>query len=709
MATASSQGPISPDPVDTFGSDHLPAYVSNGVVGLRVLEVPFRRGVAVLNGLAATHPALHLEYSPYAPYPLAGDVAIGSSSISRLPHEAHPIDQRYDFACGELHSRWYACLDGVRVDASTMTFASRTHPSVVGQETVVHVDQPCQLRVAAAVTVDGVPGECTSRCAAPAEFQAGARVDGWLRFEPPGGLSACGIALHTDVVGAEASGPSVPRWVGEGDAVGVEWSIDAVPGRPYSLRQLVSLVSTINHHQPELQAARLVGAAADLGFAELRHCNREEWAQLWKGRPLLVGASTRWQALADAAFFYLQAAAHASSPASTHIFGMGQWPNYHYYYGHVMWDLEAFAVPVLALTQPGAAYALLDYRSRNLDSARQNARSHGRRGVQIPWEAGPSSGQESAPLGGLAVSYEDHGSLSVALAFAHYVHVTGDERFDADRAWPVLAEIAEWITSRVQRSARGYEVRKAMGVAERTKPADNQAYLNMGASVVLREAADAARRRGFGDPQAWRSIADQLVVPFDEAGTRIITHDGFDGTEEKAATPEPPAGLTLYGYPVEEAVERATLEHYLDLADDYLGSPMLSALYGVWAARLGDRRRAAALFDEGFAKFVSPRFMNIHEYRQDKFPEQPVAGPFVANLAGFLFSCLLGLTRLRPNDGAPSEWCQPGRIVLPEGWEAIEVDRLWVRGRPARLCARHGDDHAQIDIGPAEHEEGPST
>ena len=199
-------------------------------------------------------------------------------------------------------------------------------------------------------------------------------------------------------------------------------------------------------------------------------------------------------------------------------------------------------------------------------------------------------------------------------------------------------------------------------------------------------------------------IASQLAVPLDEDGTRIVTHDGFDLTEEKGATPEPPAALTLFGYPVDDAVERATLDFYVRCGDDYIGNPMLSALYGVWAARLGDRALAGRLVDDGFAQFVSPRFMNIHEYRDDKFPDQPVAGPFLANLAGFLYGCLFGLTRLRPNSGDPSSWSESGPIVLPEGWEAIEIDRVWVHGHPTRVCARHGDDRAELHIGPAEHE-----
>jgi hypothetical protein len=150
---------------------------------------------------------------------------------------------------------------------------------------------------------------------------------------------------------------------------------------------------------------------------------------------------------------------------------------------------------------------------------------------------------------------------------------------------------------------------------------------------------------------------------------------------------------------VSKRVEHATITYYLDRADEYLGSPMLSALYGVWAARLGDRARAARLFEEGYAAFVCDRFMNTHEYRDDKFPEQTPAGPFVANLAGFLLGCLYGLPGLRLGPGAPASW-RERPVMLPEGWDAIEVERAWVRGRPARLLARHGDPCARLDIEP---------
>ena len=63
------------------------------------------------------------------------------------------------------------------------------------------------------------------------------------------------------------------------------------------------------------------------------------------------------------------------------------------------------------------------------------------------------------------------------------------------------------------------------------------------------------------------------------------------------------------------------------MADAYVGSPMLSALYGVWAARAGDRKLAAKLLDQGYAAFMADRFLQTLEYRRDRFPEQPMAGP----------------------------------------------------------------------------------
>ena len=104
--------------------------------------------------------------------------------------------------------------------------------------------------------------------------------------------------------------------------------------------------------EPDFQAVRQVALAQKRGFERIRAANRACWRDLWKGRIKLVGADERWQALADAALFYLFSSTHVASPASTSIFGLATWHDYHYYYGHVMWDIETFVVPA---SQPSAA------------------------------------------------------------------------------------------------------------------------------------------------------------------------------------------------------------------------------------------------------------------------------------------------------------------------------------------------------------------
>jgi hypothetical protein len=150
-------------------------------------------------------------------------------------------------------------------------------------------------------------------------------------------------------------------------------------------------------------------------------------------------------------------------------------------------------------------------------------------------------------------------------------------------------------------------------------------------------------------------------------------------------------------FDVDPIAERRSLEFYLGLAPGYIGSPMLSALYGVWAAWLGDRRRSLRLFEEGYAAMVTGRFLQTMEHTTAKYPDAPPAGPFAANMGGFLSGLLYGLPGIRIGPDEPATW--PRRpVVLPSGWRRIEVERAWVRGRPARLVAEHGKERAVLDV-----------
>jgi len=684
---------ISPAPVTRWQPGSLPAYLSNGLIGLRVGHLPLCYGVAMLSGFEGLDPETRVEASARVPYPLAGNVQIGEASLND-PGRATLCEQRYDFSCGELTTRMGLDAGEVRAELEVLTLCSRTMPTLAMQETTLTVDRDCRVTMSACIDAHDVPGDWAHD--QPEVLDARPEwANGPFAWRSMGALNVCGIATASELLGAarveRRTDAQAPR------RQAIHYTFDARAGQRYRLRQLTSIVPEALHSQPQMQAARLVDGGRLRGFEELRRDNRTAWEWLWRGRLLLPGASTRWQALADAAYFYLQTSVHDASTFETSVFGLSYWPNYHYYRGHVMWDAETFAIPPLLLTHPDAADGMLRYRAGRLVAARHNAQLAGYRGAQFPWESSLRRGHEATPAPSLGPVAEHHISADVAIAFARYVHATGDLDFAKQVAWPVLGAIADWIESRVERTERGYEIRRVVGVAETEHLVDNSAFTNMGAIVALRETVAMAGQLRLPFRECWSEIADGLVVPTDPETGVILNHDGYRPDEPQGSTPDAAAGLFPLCYPTDPQTERSTLDFYLRDAGRYAGQPMLSAMLGAYAARLGDRARSLALFEWGYGDFVVEPFTITAEYSPTYFPDHVVAGPFTANLGGFLLSCLYGLTGMRLHAGEPSQWCERP-VVLPDGWDALCVERVWARGRPMRLEAAHGDERARLTV-----------
>jgi trehalose/maltose hydrolase-like predicted phosphorylase len=651
--------------------------------------VPWTRGVTTVNGFEGMDPTNDVESLAQAPYVLGGAIAIGRVTLATSPERARLRETRYDFSCGELHTHFDFDADDARAQIQIITLCSRTHPSLVLQEVTVRVDRDCDVRMTATIDANEVPGSWADREVNPSGVLA-QPLDGMLRWLSYGDRSACGVAYWTEFAGAEG----VSRDFGRSriGPLSTTYSFRARPGTPYRARRIVSILPQSLHDEPHIQAVRLLQAGRKLGFDKLREDNRAAWERLWRGRVVLAGAPTRWQGLADAAFFYLHSSTHSSAPSSSAVFGLAYWPDYHYYRGHVMWDMETFALPTLMLTNPGAARSILNYRSTRIQGARGNAASSGFPGLQYPWESSMRYGQEAAPVDAASPAFEHHVSMDIAIAFARYVHATDDREFAIIEAWPVIAGVAEWLCSRLSHTARGYEICRVIGVAESDTTVDNNAFVNMAAIVTLREAAALGRALGRGRPDEWDRVASEIVLPMDPEQGIILNHDRYDPDEEGGATPEAPAGLFPLGFDTDPETERRTLAYYLRLADKYAGAPMLSSMLGVYAARLGDRDRALELFERGYGDFIVEPFRITTEFSPKAYPDRPVAGPFTANLGGFLTACMYGLTGMRPTAGRPESWCQRP-VVMPRGWDGIHVERIWAHQRPARLTAEHGSKH----------------
>lgn len=673
--------------IHEYEPEFPPAYVANGFVGLRIGANPLSGGTALVNGYAGLHETERIESYAPVPYPLRGDVSIDGLWASERPDWVTFREQSYDFGCGELTTRLEFTAGKVTAQIETLTFCSRSAPTLALQEIRVSVSAPCALTLRGAVDPAGVPGRSLSRDMLPLRWHV---ADGSLLWESAGGLHTCGLAMTTEFSGGDARKDD-HAW-GHTSGLTTDYTIEAEPGRPYVLRQMTSLVPSLLHAEPDRQAVRLVRIGLDRGFEGVREDNRTQWAELWKGRVRLIGAEPRWQEIADAAFFYLHSSVHQATPCSVAAWGLSRWQNY---LGHVFWDADFYMLPALLLTAPHAARAMLDYRSRRLEGARANAALNGYRGLQFPWES-LTRGDEVTPAWAAAIFLEQHITLDVAHAFSQYAYATNDDDFIAEQAWPALRGVAQWIESRVEQTPRGFEIRHITGVAEEVHNIHNNSFTNIAAVLVLREARECARRVGRTPPPAWQDIADRMFIPVDENGV-ILKHDAYRFQGEYSV-PEPLLTLFPMGYQTTEQSANATIHYYLDLLPYYIGMPLIPSLTGVFAARLGDRERAMEMFERGLADYVTAPFLQFIEHHpHEKAPFRPPTTTYLANSSGFLMACLYGLAGLQLGPGDPQEWCHLP-VAMPSGWEGVEVDRIWAHGRPARLSARHGDARAVITM-----------
>lgn len=680
--------PLSPDPVDGFRGDDLPAYVANGLVGLRVREVPMLPGSAIVNGVVGLHVEEAVEAAVPLPYPLAADMGVGETWLTEQPWLIGEVTQRYDFAAGELFSGFTFHVGEVALRVELLIFASRSDPSLVLQRMELTADNACTVRLRAGIATAGSRGRAEERKVG----EQAASGEGAILWVPEGAFSCCGIAFHSECPEATDK----PRFLekhGSGSLT-AEYSVKLNRGRTATLEQIAALVPSIVHHRPMDEAVRRLAKSRELGFDQLRNLNRESWRQLWQSRIVADGANADHQRLIDAGFFYLNSSAHRSSPAATSMFGLASWPNYNYYFGHVMWDIDAFCIPPLLLVQPSAARSLLGFRARHTDAARMYAMLDNKDGLRFPWQAAPRSGEEATPGPGSGAAHAAHVTLHVARAFALQADTVGDMRYLRETGWPILSGVADWLASRLTQTERGFELLRATGPAEVPEPPDNDSFTLMTAYDLLRRTIRIGLTLGAEIPFSWRNMAEKLHLPIRSDGV-IASHEEFRISEPKGTTPSPLAGLFPMNYPATVRQKKATLDLFVSHWPEYVGSPMLPAFYPAWAAMRGDPALALKLFEEGYAAYDKGRFHQCLEYREDHPDSKAPAGPFMANIGGMLMTMLLGLPGIEISDADPSDWGQRP-VILPSGWKSIIVDRLWVRGMPMRMEAMHGAPRARL-------------
>jgi trehalose/maltose hydrolase-like predicted phosphorylase len=651
-----------------------PAYLSNGLIGIRPGPNPLAHASTLVSGFVFEDVPYRMECMSPALDPLRTNIRV--NQVSLLEHfDLLTIKrQQLDTATGELLTEMVFAPGDASLQIQVLQFAPRSIPSLLCQEIRIVPSANVDLELVAAIGTEGVPGRAY-------ETRAPERTDIDLAvgFESHGNLSRLGAAVSVLFPGGAARREE-PLNTLEGATR--SYHLAAKPGEALRVQTVAALVSQFYHSEPDLEAIRLALWGAELGFDALRRQNRTIWDDLWKSRVRISGDTSDQQVL-DAAFFYLHSSLHPSTQTGLAPFGLSQ---FEHYYGHSFWDTETWSLAPVTLASPDTARSLLQYRLRGLPAARRLAALFGYRGAQFPWEAGEIDGSEVTPTFAATGWVEQHITPDVALGFWEYQLATGDAVFLHEGTWPVLEAAAEWIESRGIMTERGFEIQHIMGPDEGVPDTANNAYVNLICKMMMAAALECAAEVGVTPPSSWKKIHDTLVIPIDPTRQIVLPYEGARPGENYSlrsldllAVHDPPVSLKLL---------RRTHDYEMKVAgSQWAGLGFAVAASSATATLLGNRAQARQLFDRSWKGVWLPPFGMIREAPTQDY------GCFLTNFGSLLQTAMLGFTGLRIRQG---DW-RAYPAVLPEGWSRIEIDRLWIRGEPKRLIAEQGSKAQLLD------------
>lgn len=430
-------------------------------------------------------------------------------------------------------------------------------------------------------------------------------------------------------------------------------------GETYRFAIIGSTCSSEQYEDPHNEAERLTIYARLEGIDRLVKRHEAAWEELWKSDIIIEGdeASQRDVRFALYHLYSFGRAGTAYSLSPMGLSGLG-------YNGHVFWDTEIWMYPPLLLLQPDIARSLLEYRFERLEAARQNAFSHGYKGAMFPWESA-GDGSEDTPVWALTGPFQHHISGDIGWACWKYYQVTKDKEWLKTRGYPIIKEVADFWTSRVERNGPGqYDIINVIGANEYEENIDNNAYTNGMAITVLGYATQAANELGLTPDPDWAHVAQNIpILKFPDGTTR--ENATYDGVTIKQAD------VNLLAYPMKIVTDekdiRKDLAYYeprMDSKGPAMGVSVLATLY----ARLGDAEKAFQLFKKSYKPNEVPPFGVLAETAGGTNPY------FATGAGGTLQAVLNGLAGLDITDEGTIQL----KTNLPKQWKSLTIKGIGV-------------------------------
>jgi alpha,alpha-trehalose phosphorylase len=544
--------------------------LSNGHIGLRGnLDEGDPHGIpgTYLNSFYELRPLPYAE-AGYG-YPESGQTVVNvtNGKIMRLLVDDEPFDVRYgqlishdrelDLRAGTLERNveWRSPADQV-IRLRTQRLVSFTQRSIAAIcYDVMTLEQPARLilqsELVANEDVPIITGDprVAAALSAPLEAEEDLTGDGVAMLVHSTRASRLRLAAGMQHIiegpaNAQVTTESRPDWAR------MTVACELQPGERLRVIKFIGYGWSSMRSRPAVrdQVYAAIAGAKFTGWDGLVKAQRAFLDEFWDAADVEVeGDPEVQQAVRFGLFHVLQAGARAERrpiPAKG-LTGPG-------YDGHVFWDTEMFALPMLTYTQPAAAADMLRWRHSTLDLAKDRAIQLGLRGAAFPWRT--IRGQECSaywPAG--TASF--HIGADIANATLRYLNATGDEVFAREVGVELLVETARLWRSLGHHDRHGrFHIDGVTGPDEYSAISDDNTYTNLMAARNLLAAADfsvtygdVARELGVDEEEAasWRDAATAMHMPYDEElGVHEQSH-GFTGHQEWDFANTPPEAYPL--------------------------------------------------------------------------------------------------------------------------------------------------------------------
>jgi len=431
-------------------------------------------------------------------------------------------------------------------------------------------------------------------------------------------------------------------------------------GETYRFSVAGSSITSAHHDDPLNEAERLTIYAKLEGRERLLQFHNKAWDELWKSDVVIEGDAQSQQDV-HSMIYHLYSFVRegtALSPSPMGLSGLG-------YNGHVFWDTELWMYPGLLVLHPEIAKSMVEYRYERLEAAKKNAFGKGFKGAMYPWESA-ASGVEETPVWALSGPFEHHITADVGLAAWSYYCVTQDKTWLKEKGWPVLAAIADFWASRVERNGPGkYDIKNVVAADEWAENIDNNAFTNAAAKAVLQHATEAAKLLGILPNADWMNVANNIPILKLENGV-TSEYAGYDGRGIKQAD------VNLLAYPLKEITDpkqiKKDLEYYETRVPNEGTPAMTQAVFTTLYARLGDGEKAFHFFQDAYLPNLNPPLRVIAETKGGTNPY------FSTGAGGIVQSVLMGFGGLE----VTSKGIVQVPSALPKKWKSLTITGVGV-------------------------------